>query len=90
MNEEYVNIAVVVTSVAAIAVSGLYAVKIIKEGRQKREQIKKDYQLDSEAIKRATTKMRTDIKAGKYDGKFYELYNDLDDSIEFEKIAIRF
>lgn len=65
-------------------------VKIIRSGRKERAEIERESKLDIEAIKNAANVMTDRIQRGYYDGKLTKMFTDLDQEIEFEKIAVRY
>lgn len=83
----------VVATVSSLVVAGAVAYGVIKDRREARERIEainKNAELDIEAVKRASDRVREEIKSGSNPGTLAEVMNAFDEHYEFEKIAIRF
>jgi hypothetical protein len=80
----------VATSLFTVSVlSAAYYIKTLKTERAKRREIDKNLQLDLAAIRLASERLKIKLDCGDYDKNFYRFFEDMQNEIEFQKIAIR-
>ncbi|ADD80936.1 gp045 [Rhodococcus phage ReqiPepy6] len=73
-------------------VAGIAAVNyahISREEKAKRAEIKKNQELDIQAINLAAERMKEKLNDGVHFESIYDLFRDLGDEINFQKIAVR-